>query len=82
MKVRRSRVAATIALAASLSACETSPSLQRVAALQSPAYPLHSGTVRTARDCGDDNGGFGAPVRHLGDPTPFSENPFSACWPR
>ncbi len=71
--------AAVLGLA--LSACAASPPT-RVAAAQQPASLPRAGVVHTGPDCGDDDGGFGAPVRHRGDATPFSENAFSFCWPQ
>jgi predicted small lipoprotein YifL len=82
MKARVLSVAGAMALAASLSACGTSTPLLRVASAQVPGSQPHLAVVQTSQDCGDDNGGFGAPLRHFGNPTPFSENPFNACWPK
>jgi len=82
MKGRFFSIAAAIALAASISACGTSTPLPRVASAQVPGSQPHLGAVHTSQDCGDDNGGFGAPVRHFGNPTPFSDNPFNVCWPQ
>jgi hypothetical protein len=69
-----------VALAAALSACAESASPRLAAATPGP-HP-HVGAVHTLQDCGNDDGGFGAPVRHFGNPTPFSENPFNWCWPQ
>jgi hypothetical protein len=58
-------------------ACQTSPSTPPLAASKPAEAP-----VETVVGCGDDNGGFGAPVRHFGEPTPFSDDPFrNPCWP-
>jgi hypothetical protein len=38
--------------------------------------------VETPENCPSDDGGFGADVRHFGDTTPWSENPYlNPCWP-
>jgi hypothetical protein len=58
-------------------ACQTSPSTPPLAASKPAEAP-----VETVVGCGEDNGGFGAPVRHFGEPTPFSDDPFrNPCWP-
>jgi hypothetical protein len=61
-------------------------------ACQSASTP-HSGTsaqnadarlspVETPENCPSDDSGFGANVRHFGDTTPWSENPYlNPCWP-
>lgn len=73
--------ATALALIAALSACATSPPSVHVAAVKSADAPA-LGVVHTAPQCGDDAGGFGAPTRHFGEPTPFSENPNNGCWPQ
>jgi len=78
----RVKITVTAALAASLAGCAASSSPQRIALNQSTGSEPRLGVVRTVQDCGSDDGGFGAPVRHFGNPTPFSENPFNGCWPR
>src|SRR5262249_37411035 len=72
-------VSLTVALAlAGLAACQSPPVPSRVVSTQ--GAPL--GTVETPTGCGTDDGGFGADVRHFGDPTPWSDNPFlNPCWP-
>ncbi len=81
MKGKLLAIAAS-ALVAGLSGCKAPTSFQRVAAAPALAAPSPSDAVRAVRDCGSGDGGFGAPVRHLGNTTPFSENPFSGCWPQ
>jgi hypothetical protein len=42
----------------------------------------HVGLVETPEDCPYDDAGFGAAVRHFGETTPGSENPYlNPCWP-
>jgi hypothetical protein len=82
MNARFVRVTVIFALAASLSGCAVSSSPQRIALNQPAGSQPHVGVVQTVQDCGGDDGGFGARVRHFGNPTPFSENPFNGCWPR
>jgi hypothetical protein len=82
MNARFVKLTVIFALAASLAGCAASSSLQRIASNQ-PAVPQpRLGVVQTVQDCGRDDGGFGAPVRHFGDPTPFSENLSNGCWPQ
>ena len=81
MTTRSLRLATALAVVAAVAACADATSLPRIAAAQAPGARPSLGLVHTL-DCGGDDGGFGAPVRHFGNPTPFSENPFNACWPR
>jgi hypothetical protein len=81
MKARLMPIAA-LALAATVSACASAPSLPRLAAAQSPGAQPLLGLSHAPQACGSDDGGFGAPVRHFGNATPFSENPFDPCWLR
>jgi len=80
MKVRLVEVALVVALAAGLAGCEAPPA--RLATAQSGNSGAHLGAVTTPEVCPSDDGGFGADVRHFGNTTPWSENPFlNPCWP-
>ena len=81
MRSRCFAIAAAFTLAAAVGACSTANSSPRFGAAQ-PVAPPRFGAVHTLQDCGNDDGGFGAPVRHFGNPTPFSESPFNWCWPQ
>jgi len=69
-----------------LAACATSPAQNTTsqsarAGQGSSTAPVNVPVVTPVR-CGIDNGGFGAPVRHFGNETPWSEDPFrNPCWP-
>ena len=79
MKFRLANLAVVAALAAGLASC-AAPQASRVATAQSA---VHLGAVTSLENCpafGD--GRPGAYVRHFGDTTPWSENPFlNPCWP-
>lgn len=80
MNIRLVDVVAVVALAAGLAGCEAPPT--RVASAQSTNSGLHFSVVSTPENCPSDDYGFGANVRHNGETTPWSENPFlNPCWP-
>jgi hypothetical protein len=74
------RLTVATELAVSLGACNTP---QRATLAQNTTPDVHMDAVRTPDNCPlSDEGGFGADVRHLGNTTPWSENPFlNPCWP-
>jgi hypothetical protein len=77
MKFEFQGLAVVLTFALVLSACQ-GPSNQRVASASNlPTTRSGGGVVRTSPVCREDEGG-----RHFGDITPFSENPFSGCWPQ
>jgi hypothetical protein len=81
MTFRPFSLAPMLMVALATSACEA-PSYLRVASTSDrPMISGAEGIVHTSPSCGDDNGGFGALVRHHGEPTPWSENPFNGCGP-
>lgn len=78
MRMRLVVLTLTCALAAGLIACQSEPAPTRVVSSQSTSL----GPVESPERCPSDDGGFGADVRHLGQTTPWSENPFlNPCWP-
>ena len=83
MTTRFTYLTAAIALAVSLVACETAPLPQRGTLAQNTTPDVRMDVVRTPDNCPlSDDGGFGADVRHFGNTTPWSENPFlNPCWP-
>jgi len=83
MTTRFTYLTAAIALAVSLVACETAPLPQRATLAQNTTPDVRMDVVRTPDNCPlSDDGGFGADVRHFGNTTPWSENPFlNPCWP-
>jgi hypothetical protein len=82
MNFRLVKLAVVAALAAGLVGCAAPPA-PRVATSQSASSRVHLGAVTTPENCpAFDSGGSGAYVRHFGDTTPWSENPFlNPCWP-
>jgi hypothetical protein len=78
MRTKCVMVALTVAFASALAACQSAAPQQRVAS----ASNSYVGPVESPENCPWDDGGFGAPVRHFGETTPGSENPFlNPCWP-
>jgi hypothetical protein len=77
MMFRPLTLAPVLLLALATSACEMPPDLRMVAANNLSTPSNAPGVVHTSPICGEANGG-----RHFGDPTPWSENPFNACWPQ
>jgi hypothetical protein len=78
MRTKFVMVALTLALASALAACQSGPAPQRTASTSS----VYLAPVVTPENCPYDDGPFGAPVRHFGNITPGSENPFlNPCWP-
>ena len=71
-------IAVATALAASLGACDTTPSPSRLASAQD--VPM---TAVQSPDCrASDENGFAGYGRYFGNTTPWSENPFlNPCWP-
>jgi hypothetical protein len=82
MNFRVVDVAVVFAIATALAGCTASPGL-RVATAQSASSQAHLDGVTTPENCpAFDDRGSGAYVRHFGDTTPWSENPFlNPCWP-
>jgi hypothetical protein len=79
MRTKSVMFALTLALAGALAACQSGPAQQRVASTSRSAYLA---PVVTPENCPYDDGPFGAPVRHFGNVTPGSDNPFlNPCWP-
>jgi hypothetical protein len=79
MRTKSVMFALTLALAGALAACQSGPAQQRVASASRSAYLA---PVVTPENCPYDDGPFGAPVRHFGNVTPGSDNPFlNPCWP-
>jgi hypothetical protein len=76
MSFRLVKLSVVAALASGLVSCAAPPA-PRVAAAQSASSGVHWGAVTTLENCpAFDGGGSGAYVRHFGDSTPWSENPF------
>jgi hypothetical protein len=71
-------IAVATAVAASLAACDTTPSPNRLASAQ--GVPM---AVVQSPDCrASDENGFAGYGRYFGSTTPWSENPFlNPCWP-
>ena len=68
----------TLALAGASAGCQSELPSQRTASMSK----THVGFVETLEDCSYDDGGFGAAVRHFGETTSGSENPYlNPCWP-
>ena len=77
MKFGFQGLAFALAITQSLSACQA-PSNPRTALVSNLSTAGGGGgVVRTAPNCSEEQGG-----RHSGETTPFSENPFSGCWPQ
>jgi hypothetical protein len=72
-------IAVATALAASLGACESTPSPSRLAS----AHGAQMAVVHSPVGCGaSDENGFAGYGRYFGNTTPWSENPFlNPCWP-
>lgn len=82
MTMRLTGLAMAAGLSVGLAGCNT-PAARRTAMAENMAPGVVSDVVRTLENCpASDNGGFGGNVRHFGNATPWSENPFSnPCWP-
>ena len=81
MKHRFLGIALMLSIAVGVDAC-VAPSPTRVAAASNGPISMSSpteGVVHASPACGDDNGGFGAPTRHFGNPTPWSELALNGC---
>jgi hypothetical protein len=81
MKHRFLSSALVLSIAAGVAAC-AAPSPTRVASASNGPISMSSPkevVVHTSPACGDDNGGFGAPTRHFGNPTPWSELASNGC---
>jgi hypothetical protein len=77
MTTRFTYFTVAIAPAISLVACETASLPQRGTLAQNTAPDVRMDVVRTPDYfLLSDDGGFGADVRHFGNTTPWSENPF------
>ena len=83
MNIRSVHFMPVLTLAASLIGCATSSPSPRLALTQTTTTTPQLELVHTTENCPvSDDGGFGADVRHFGDTTPSSENPFlNPCWP-
>ena len=61
-----------------LSACESASTPPT----DTSAQNARLSPVEAPENCPYDGSGFGANVRHFGDTTPWSENPYlNPCWP-
>jgi hypothetical protein len=78
MRTKSVMVALILALASALTACQSGPGPQRTASTPN----TYVAPVEAPVNCPWDDGPFGAPVRHFGNVTPGSENPYlNPCWP-
>jgi hypothetical protein len=83
MKTRFTYFTVAVACAVSLVACGSASAPSGGTLAQNTTREIRMDVVRTPDNCpASDDGGFGADVRHFGNETPWSENPFlNPCWP-